>query len=129
MPRGEFASSELNRQAGEYLRRARESLQKTLPDFAAEIAHATGTSGSTSQALSQWERGERTVPAAVILAAARLSGLPLEDPAAERTLSQRLQRLEEGQERVEEGLLEIRRELATRQARLIGSPESPLGAP
>lgn len=116
MPRGEFARTELNRQAGDYLKRARESSQKTLPDFAAEIAHVTGTTGSTAQALSQWERSERTVPAAVVLAAARLSGLPLADPESERTLSQRLQRLEEG-------LVEVQRELRQRRdIRLLSEP-------
>lgn len=114
MPRGEFQGTELNRLAGDYLLRARKSLGKSQPEFAEEIAATAGVTGVTG--LSGWERNERTVPAAVVLAALRLSGLPLVDPVAERQLSQRLQKLEEGLE-------EVQRELRQRRdTRLLGAP-------
>ena len=112
----QIRESPLNGLAGDYLQRARESLtpKRTRPEFAVELGQMLGIELASNTYWS-WERGKRLVPAAAMVAAFRLSGLPMADPEGERTLAERLLRLEEGLE-------ELRSELhARRDTRPLGS--------
>ena len=116
----EVARSPLNREAGAYLERARKSIGAKPADFAVELGHQLGFEVGYNRYLS-WENGDRTVPGPAIFAAFRLTGLPVADPEGERTLAERLLRLEEGLE-------ELRSELhARRDTRPLGSAGPPRG--
>lgn len=101
----QLRNSSLNRDAGAYLQRARESLtpKRGRPEFAAELGQALGIE-LTANTYWSWETGRRLVPGAAIFAAFRLSGLPVADPAAERTLAEELRQLRESVEEIRSGL-------------------------
>ena len=80
-PEGRFASTWQNRVAGRALRAAR--LAKSDSDgkqvgFAASLARGLGIDISAA-ALSNWESGRRSVPAAVLIEAAVASGSSIDD--------------------------------------------------
>lgn len=98
----ELQRSRLNAEAASYLERARKSLP-TAPkpaDFAVELGQELGFEVGYNRYLA-WENGDRSVPAAAVLAAHRITGLPVADPTGERTLVERLQSQDQRLDRLE----------------------------
>lgn len=75
---GPLADLALNKRAGDALMEARRLLGHKQISFAPLLGRALGIE-VTENRLSKWERGERTVPAAVLMAAAKLANTPIED--------------------------------------------------
>lgn len=99
----EFTHTEHNATAVRYLEAARQSLDVTRERFAELLSDELGltiTPITLSYYLGAKSRSQ-TVPAAVMIAATRLSGLPLLDEGQGRTLAERLARLEGWMARVE----------------------------
>jgi transcriptional regulator with XRE-family HTH domain len=84
---GAMAASPLNKEAGNWLREARKERKRSAPKFAGALSDLLKTP-VTAGALYAYETGTRTVPAAVMLAAARLTRVPIElDEAAKKSLA------------------------------------------
>lgn len=82
-----MAATQHNKLAGTWLRQARESggkRKRSAPQFVKALSAALGTTVNTG-ALYAWEGGTRTVPAAVLLAAAEITHRPIALDAAAKT--------------------------------------------
>lgn len=85
-----MAASPLNKEAGAWLRDARKERKRSGPKFAGALSDLLKTPISAG-ALYAYETGTRTVPAAVMLAAARLTRVPIAlDATAKRSLADEL---------------------------------------
>ena len=81
-----------NRLAGIYLRQCRLSLGKTGREFTLAVGEELGFAISESS-LNAYEKGRHTVPAAVMIAASRLSGMPMVvDERSEELFLERIER-------------------------------------
>ena len=107
MAGSDIQRSELNRLAAAYIERARKSLEPapTMDEFLAQLSRTMEVSVPYTR-YNGWESGRSLVPAAALVAMFRLSGLPVADPEGERTLAERLQRLEAGLEALRSEFLE-----------------------
>lgn len=98
-----MAAAPLNKVAGDYLRRAREVRGVIQEVFAAELETELNRGmppgkplvGLGQTTLASYELARRRVPAAVVWAAFKLTGLPIRDPEATRAMDDRLRRIEE----------------------------------
>ena len=93
-PDARIAASPQNARAGLLLRRARTSAEMSQQDFASPLARRLGLGALSQSAVSDWERGNRQVPCAVVLAAAEVAHLnPGELFRAEEAREERISRL------------------------------------
>ena len=93
-PDTRIAASPQNAKAGLLLRRARTSTDMSQQDFTTPLAKRLGLGALSQSALSDWERGNRQVPCAVVLAAAEVAHVnPADLFKAEEAREQRISRL------------------------------------
>jgi hypothetical protein len=83
---GAMAGTAHNKRAGEWLRKARVDRKRSGPRFAAQLASALQIPFKVG-ALYSYEAGTRAVPAAVLIAASEITGIPITaDQAQKQTL-------------------------------------------
>jgi hypothetical protein len=73
----QIARTALNKQAGEWLRATRETSRSPRAEQFARALEAILVTPIAVGTLYSWERGDRTVPAAALLAASQLTGEPI----------------------------------------------------
>jgi len=96
-----LARTALNKQAGEWLRAVR-GKKRSGTRFAANLSLVLETPIAPAT-LYAWESGTRTVPAAVLLAASRLTGQPVAlDPDSKKSLIDEIAEELERRQRVKE---------------------------
>lgn len=86
----DFQSAPQNREAGAWLRSARGG--RSQAQFAAELTEALGIN-LEANTLGSYEIARRTVPAPVMLAAARITGIPLPTQEVDQALAAQLKDL------------------------------------
>ena len=88
----EMQGTAANQLAGIYLRQCRRSLDQSGREFSVALSAELGLSVSPSS-LTGYEKGRRAVPAAVMIAASRLSGMPMVvDERSEELFLERIER-------------------------------------
>jgi hypothetical protein len=100
-----MARTALNKQAGDWLRAVREDekRKRSAAAFVRELEEILKTPIAIGT-LYGWERGDRTVPAAVLLAASEITARPVAlDPDARKRLIDELLDELEGRRREREG--------------------------
>jgi transcriptional regulator with XRE-family HTH domain len=104
-----------NALAGSYLKQARLGLGRSQGEFAQDLTAALGLEVGQSS-LSNYETARRLIPAAVIIAAFRLSGLPFANAQAERALGEWMASVTEEQREQRSELRTLRRLIERRLA-------------
>ena len=74
-----IADTPLNRAAGKALRRARDLVQMNQEEFGKALGRRLGVAPYGQSAVSDWETGNRQVPAAALVAAAQVARVDLSE--------------------------------------------------
>lgn len=93
-----IADTPLNKRAGRKLREIREELELEQKEFAVRLSKELGLE-IKAPAYSNYEGGKRPVPAAILLAATKISGKPIfVDAAAEQSFAEKVARIVRGED-------------------------------
>lgn len=89
-----MAATVLNKEAGAWLRSVRNKrkrAERSAPKFAATLSELLAPTTLTAGTLYAYEKGDRTVPAAIMLAASRITREPIAlDEATKESLADEL---------------------------------------